>query len=177
MTSTHAVWQQSGGDATTDAATTPPFGKILTADEVARFVARVAYPTSPAAADTAPDSGPGRVATISAWFPVAGAWGGRVRGMTLRLPTTLATDSDAAGGCGPDEVLRAARIWVKTPTSGRISIRGRAPVIGWGRRTGSPSIGKEAGLPEEISALRVFDVSTWVDGKDRGLGEPSDQGR
>ncbi|WP_225857953.1 hypothetical protein [Rhodococcus wratislaviensis] len=31
----------------TDAATTPPLGKILTADEIARFVARVAYPTSP----------------------------------------------------------------------------------------------------------------------------------
>ncbi|MDV7090315.1 hypothetical protein GXW84_19430 [Rhodococcus sp. IEGM 248] len=27
--------------------TTSPLGKILTADEVARFVARVAYPTSP----------------------------------------------------------------------------------------------------------------------------------
>ncbi|EID79948.1 hypothetical protein W59_10584 [Rhodococcus opacus RKJ300 = JCM 13270] len=25
----------------------PPLGKILTADEIARFVARVAYPTSP----------------------------------------------------------------------------------------------------------------------------------
>ncbi|RYF54653.1 MAG: hypothetical protein EOO27_23135 [Comamonadaceae bacterium] len=32
---------------TEKAATTPPLGKILTADEVARFVARVAYPTSP----------------------------------------------------------------------------------------------------------------------------------
>ncbi|KXX61080.1 hypothetical protein [Rhodococcus sp. LB1] len=31
----------------TGATTTPPLGKILTADEVARFVARVAYPTSP----------------------------------------------------------------------------------------------------------------------------------
>ncbi|WP_009475337.1 hypothetical protein [Rhodococcus sp. JVH1] len=31
----------------TDAATTPPLGKILTADETARLVARVAYPTSP----------------------------------------------------------------------------------------------------------------------------------
>jgi len=31
----------------TDAATTPPLGKILTADEIARSVARVAYPTSP----------------------------------------------------------------------------------------------------------------------------------
>ncbi|MFC0453236.1 hypothetical protein [Rhodococcus jostii] len=31
----------------TGAATTPPLGKILTADEIARFVARVAYPTSP----------------------------------------------------------------------------------------------------------------------------------
>ena len=31
----------------TDVATTPPLGKILTADEIARFVARVAYPTSP----------------------------------------------------------------------------------------------------------------------------------
>jgi len=30
-----------------DAATTPPLGKILTAVEVARFVARVAYPASP----------------------------------------------------------------------------------------------------------------------------------
>ncbi|WP_241031901.1 hypothetical protein [Rhodococcus koreensis] len=30
----------------TDAATTPPLGKILPADEIARFVARVAYPTS-----------------------------------------------------------------------------------------------------------------------------------
>jgi hypothetical protein len=30
-----------------DAATTPPLGKILTVDEIARFVARVAYPTSP----------------------------------------------------------------------------------------------------------------------------------
>ncbi|PBC47502.1 hypothetical protein [Rhodococcus sp. ACPA1] len=31
----------------TDAATTPPLGKILTADEITRFVARVAYPTGP----------------------------------------------------------------------------------------------------------------------------------
>ena len=31
----------------TGAATTPPLGKILTADEITRFVARVAYPTSP----------------------------------------------------------------------------------------------------------------------------------
>ena len=31
----------------TGPATTPPLGKILTADEIARFVARVAYPTSP----------------------------------------------------------------------------------------------------------------------------------
>jgi len=31
----------------TDAATRPPLGKILTADEIARFVARVAYPISP----------------------------------------------------------------------------------------------------------------------------------
>jgi hypothetical protein len=27
-------------------ATMPPLGKVLTADEIARFVARVAYPTS-----------------------------------------------------------------------------------------------------------------------------------
>ena len=32
---------------TENAATMPPLGKVLTADEVARFVARVAYPTSP----------------------------------------------------------------------------------------------------------------------------------
>ncbi|AII11485.1 hypothetical protein [Rhodococcus opacus] len=32
---------------TGNAALTPPLGRILTADEVARFVARVAYPTSP----------------------------------------------------------------------------------------------------------------------------------
>ncbi|UZG60392.1 hypothetical protein [Rhodococcus opacus] len=32
---------------TGNAASTPLLGKILTADEVARFVARVAYPTSP----------------------------------------------------------------------------------------------------------------------------------
>ncbi|WP_237727117.1 hypothetical protein [Rhodococcus jostii] len=31
----------------TDAAATPPLGEILTADEIARSVARVAYPTSP----------------------------------------------------------------------------------------------------------------------------------
>ena len=31
----------------TGPATTPPLGKILTADEIARFVARVAYPTGP----------------------------------------------------------------------------------------------------------------------------------
>ena len=39
------------------------------------------------------------------------------------------------------------------------------------------SIRKEAGLPEEISALRVFDVIAWMDGKNRGLGERSDLGR
>lgn len=39
------------------------------------------------------------------------------------------------------------------------------------------SIRKEAGLPEEISALRVFDVIAWMDGKNRRLGEPSDQER
>ncbi|PBC47501.1 DUF6308 family protein [Rhodococcus sp. ACPA1] len=39
------------------------------------------------------------------------------------------------------------------------------------------SIREEAGLPEEISALRVFDVIAWMDGKNRGLGEPSDQER
>ncbi|WP_283295010.1 DUF6308 family protein [Rhodococcus sp. IEGM 1351] len=32
------------------------------------------------------------------------------------------------------------------------------------------SIRKEAGLPEEISALRVFDVIAWMDGKNRRLG-------
>jgi len=32
---------------TENAATMPPLGKVLTADEIARFVARVAYPTSP----------------------------------------------------------------------------------------------------------------------------------
>ncbi|WP_249353645.1 DUF6308 family protein [Rhodococcus sp. USK13] len=30
------------------------------------------------------------------------------------------------------------------------------------------SIREEAGLPEEISALRVFDVIAWMDGKNRG---------
>ncbi|WP_368680428.1 DUF6308 family protein (plasmid) [Rhodococcus opacus] len=39
------------------------------------------------------------------------------------------------------------------------------------------SIRKEAGLPDEISALRVFDVIAWMDGKNRRLGEPSDQER
>ncbi|WP_255221504.1 DUF6308 family protein [Rhodococcus wratislaviensis] len=39
------------------------------------------------------------------------------------------------------------------------------------------SIRGEAGLPAEISALRVFDVIAWVDGKARGLGEPSERGR
>ncbi|GCE37841.1 hypothetical protein Rhow_000725 [Rhodococcus wratislaviensis] len=34
-----------------------------------------------------------------------------------------------------------------------------------------------AGLPEEISALRVFDVIAWMDGRSRGLGERSDLGR
>ncbi|PBC51550.1 DUF6308 family protein [Rhodococcus sp. ACPA1] len=41
----------------------------------------------------------------------------------------------------------------------------------------SLSIRKEAGLPEEISALRVFDVIAWMDGKSRNLGERSDLGR
>ncbi|MFV9454765.1 DUF6308 family protein [Rhodococcus sp. NM-2] len=36
------------------------------------------------------------------------------------------------------------------------------------------SIREEAGLPDEISALRVFDVIAWMDGKNRRLGEPSD---
>ncbi|MFD7011435.1 DUF6308 family protein [Rhodococcus jostii] len=39
------------------------------------------------------------------------------------------------------------------------------------------SIRKEADLPDEISALRVFDVIAWMDGKNRGLGERSDLGR
>ncbi|MBW4818438.1 hypothetical protein KTN60_30655 [Rhodococcus qingshengii] len=39
------------------------------------------------------------------------------------------------------------------------------------------SIRGEAGLPDEISALRVFDVIAWMDGKNRGLGERADQGR
>ncbi|AHK35996.1 DUF6308 family protein [Rhodococcus opacus] len=39
------------------------------------------------------------------------------------------------------------------------------------------SIREEAGLPAEISALRVFDVIAWVDGKSRGLCEGSDLGR
>ena len=39
------------------------------------------------------------------------------------------------------------------------------------------SIRKKAGLPEEISVLRVFDVIAWMDGKNRGLGERSDLGR
>ncbi|MFC9362895.1 DUF6308 family protein [Rhodococcus sp. NPDC057014] len=34
-----------------------------------------------------------------------------------------------------------------------------------------------AGLPEEISALRVFDVIVWMDGRARGLGQRADQGR
>ncbi|WKN61062.1 DUF6308 family protein (plasmid) [Rhodococcus opacus] len=39
------------------------------------------------------------------------------------------------------------------------------------------SIREEVGLPEEISALRVFDVIAWMDGKSRGLEECSDLGR
>ncbi|WP_306303787.1 DUF6308 family protein [Rhodococcus wratislaviensis] len=39
------------------------------------------------------------------------------------------------------------------------------------------SLRKEAGLPEEISALRVFDVLAWMDGKNRGLGERAQLGR
>ncbi|RYF61220.1 MAG: hypothetical protein EOO27_02890 [Comamonadaceae bacterium] len=33
------------------------------------------------------------------------------------------------------------------------------------------SIREEASLPEEISALRVFDVIAWMDGKNRCLGD------
>ena len=36
------------------------------------------------------------------------------------------------------------------------------------------SIREETGLPEEIFALRVFDVIAWMDGKNRGLGDGSD---
>ncbi|MFC9768511.1 DUF6308 family protein [Rhodococcus jostii] len=36
------------------------------------------------------------------------------------------------------------------------------------------SIRDAAGLPEEISALRVFDVIAWMDGKNRGRGTGSD---
>ncbi|MGW5153790.1 DUF6308 family protein [Rhodococcus koreensis] len=32
-------------------------------------------------------------------------------------------------------------------------------------------IREEAGLPEEVSARRVFDVIAWMDGKNRGFGE------
>ena len=39
------------------------------------------------------------------------------------------------------------------------------------------SIREEAGLPEGISALRAFDVIAWMDGTNRGLGEPSELGR
>nr|WP_231138045.1 DUF6308 family protein [Rhodococcus opacus] len=39
------------------------------------------------------------------------------------------------------------------------------------------SLREEAGLPEEISVLRVFDVIAWMDGKNRGLKERSDLGR
>ncbi|MFV9459229.1 MULTISPECIES: DUF6308 family protein [Rhodococcus] len=39
------------------------------------------------------------------------------------------------------------------------------------------SIREEAGLPEEVSALRVFDVIAWMDGKNGGLGERFDLGR
>ncbi|AHK35679.1 hypothetical protein OPAG_06568 [Rhodococcus opacus PD630] len=38
------------------------------------------------------------------------------------------------------------------------------------------SLRGEAGLPAEISALRVFDVIAWMDGKSRGLEERSDLG-
>ncbi|MFC9839742.1 DUF6308 family protein [Rhodococcus sp. NPDC127530] len=36
------------------------------------------------------------------------------------------------------------------------------------------SLREEAGLPEEISALRVFDVIAWMDGKNRGLDDHID---
>ena len=36
------------------------------------------------------------------------------------------------------------------------------------------SVRGEAGLPEEVSALRVFDVIAWMGGENRGLGEGSD---
>ncbi|MFD6063012.1 DUF6308 family protein [Rhodococcus wratislaviensis] len=39
------------------------------------------------------------------------------------------------------------------------------------------SVREEAGLPEVISTLRVFDVIAWMDGKSRGVGERSDLGR
>ncbi len=45
------------------------------------------------------------------------------------------------------------------------------------RRGIAPPTGVDSGggrLPEEISALRVFDVIAWMDGKNRRLGEPSD---
>ncbi|WP_370185118.1 DUF6308 family protein [Rhodococcus wratislaviensis] len=39
------------------------------------------------------------------------------------------------------------------------------------------NIRSRAGLAEEISVLRVFDVIVWMDGRDRGLGQRADLGR
>ncbi|MDF3313476.1 hypothetical protein P3H15_52260 [Rhodococcus sp. T2V] len=48
MSTPRPVSPDNGGEATTgNVAATSPLGEILTADEVARFVSRVAYPTGP----------------------------------------------------------------------------------------------------------------------------------
>ncbi|AII11486.1 hypothetical protein EP51_46840 (plasmid) [Rhodococcus opacus] len=163
--------------------------------------------------------------------------------MTFRLPTTLATDSDAAAiaaraildtdaealnalltAIGPDRDLvdepdplgpgwpawdLETALWA-LPGIGRTKatklIARKRPrlypiwdsvvmgVLGTARAHLNPvrealraddaalhhrllKIRAEAGLPEEISALRVFDVIAWMDGKDRGLGQRADQGR
>ena len=81
----------------------------------------------------------------------------------MRLPTTLATDSDAAA------------IAALTKYYGRPYLGDDAYVGALHRRL--LSIREEAGLPEEISALRVFDVIAWMDGKNRDQGVRSGLGR
>ncbi|WP_368679965.1 DUF6308 family protein (plasmid) [Rhodococcus opacus] len=89
---------------------------------------------------------------------------------------------------------RCIRFWVSVAAGRRPGARSVSEVLGTERSHLNPvrealradgaalhhrllSIRDEAGLPEEVSALRVFDVIAWMDGKNRGLGEGSDLGR
>ena len=92
----------------TDAASTLPLGKILTADEIARFVARVAYPTSPV---VLVDEELARAASARAYGEWRGALGLPDLAEKVRTHLPGSTDSGALNSSARPCLVRPISGW------------------------------------------------------------------